>query len=161
MFRRWGSIANRVTLPCLVALIVLILAIPEQGPNGFLEYPGVVATVITAVLVVGLAVADNPAGWAERWLACRPLRLASHVSYPLYLWHLPIFFASARWLAGWSWQPSHRRLAALGIIVFVTDRCIEHPVTNLLRDERRMTTVSEARKSAEERTSSTTPEQLA
>jgi peptidoglycan/LPS O-acetylase OafA/YrhL len=128
------AVARRLTVPCLVVLVVLVLAIPEQGPNAFLEYPGVVAVVVIAVLVVSLAVAGNPLGAAERALSVAPLRLVGRLSFLVYLWHLPVFYASARWMAGWPWQ---LRAAAAGaavvVIVAVIERLVERPVARMLR----------------------------
>jgi len=69
------------------------------GERGF-YYKGGFTLVALAAAIVIVATVDN------RWIgarACawRPLRAVGVVSYGLYLWHLPVFFAVRRYTTGW------------------------------------------------------------
>lgn len=70
-------------------------------------------------------------------LAVRPLRWLGRVSYPTYLWHLPIFYGFARWGRDWSLGV---RLAAVALTLVVTAGAtvwwVERPILLRLRGTR-------------------------
>jgi peptidoglycan/LPS O-acetylase OafA/YrhL len=55
------------------------------------------------------------------------------VSYSLYLWHFPVFWASARWAEGLDWQlRAVAACAVLALVVALTNRVVEDPIRRLL-----------------------------
>ena len=128
-----ANAARRLTLPAVGALLVLVLLSPHLEPYAFLKTQGIAFAVVTAALVAAVAVARNPTGPVERALATRPLRLVGAVSYSLYLWHFPVFWASSRWAEGVEWQRrAVATCAVLVLIVVLTNRFVEVPVRRLI-----------------------------
>jgi peptidoglycan/LPS O-acetylase OafA/YrhL len=79
--------------------------------DGFLYMGGFTAVAI-AVAVVILAVLEST--WSgARFLRLRLLRTVSRVSYGVYIWHLAIFVAVARYTHHWA--PAIRLLFALSL----------------------------------------------
>jgi peptidoglycan/LPS O-acetylase OafA/YrhL len=106
----------------------------DLDPLAYLEAQGVAFIVVTAVLVIAIAVASDDDGIAQRILSVQPLRLLGAVSFPVYLWHLPLFWAASRWAAKVDWAPRAAvTLLVLAAIVLVTDRFIERPISRWLR----------------------------
>lgn len=131
--RRWKQLARAVTFPCLIALGLLVLYSPELDQYAFLETQGVVFALAATVLVLGIAVADSPDGLAERLLALPPLVLLGRISFPLYLWHYPVFWASSRWAFHIDWPIRVAgSVMVLGIIVFLAHQFIEQPIIRWL-----------------------------
>jgi peptidoglycan/LPS O-acetylase OafA/YrhL len=113
-------------------------------------YRGGFTLVAVAVGAVILAAIESPwfARPALRWPV---LRVAGRVSYGLYLWHIAIFFAVARY--GTTWGPWLRVLVAyplVAIAVALSWRCVERP--SLAMKDRR---AAQARRSALQRGRST------
>ena len=95
-----------------------------SGPLGV----GFVLAAVAAVL--GLASDRGP---TARVLGWRPLRLLGGVSLAVYLWHLPIFYAIARWGRHWGW-PVRLLIAMVALVVAVaaTKRFVERPIARRL-----------------------------
>ena len=131
--RHARRIANAVTFPCLVMLGALVLYSTELSPFAFLQTQGILFSLGSAVLVVGIVVAENPDGLAERLLSLGPIVLLGRVSFPVYLWHFPVFWASSRWAftIDWPYRLVGSVLVVAGI-AFVTHRFIERPVDRWL-----------------------------
>jgi peptidoglycan/LPS O-acetylase OafA/YrhL len=130
---RYRRIAAALTLPCLVTLALLVLYSPELDPYAFLEAQGIVFALVTTALVLGIVIAADDNGLAERMLALPPLTLLGRISFPLYLWHFPVFWASSRWAFGVDWPI--RAVASLIVvsgIVYVMHRFVEQPVVRWL-----------------------------
>lgn len=131
--RRFVRTARLLTAPALATLVVLVLFSADLDDTAYLEGQGIAFVGVTAVLVLAVAVAGDHDGIAERILATRPLRLLGSVSFPVYLWHLPLFWASARWAAHIDWAPRAAiTVLVLAGIVAVTDRFVERPVDRWL-----------------------------
>ena len=64
------------------------------------------------------------------------------ISFPIYLWHYPLFFAADRWAKDMQWLPrALLTIAALAAIVTITQLAIERPVGRWLDRNRRETEV--------------------
>lgn len=127
--RRYGPVARRFALPCLGVMTGLVLVSAELDPYAFLKSQGVVFALASTLLVLAIAVGDHPGGLAGRFLAARPLAMVGRASFPLYLWHYPIFWASARWAAGIHWAPRALGVClVLAAVVTVVHRFVERPV---------------------------------
>ena len=135
--RRYGPVARRVALPCLGVMTGLVLVSAELDPYAFLKSQGVVFALASTLLVLAIAVGDHPGGLAERLLASRPIAMVGRVSFPLYLWHYPIFWASARWAAGIHWAPrATGSCLVLAAVVTVAHRFVDRPVAAWLEGVR-------------------------
>jgi peptidoglycan/LPS O-acetylase OafA/YrhL len=87
-----------VAASCSTLFIALCL-LRLRPQSGFL-FKGGFTLFAVAVAVVIVAVVDG--GWfGTRLCAWLPLRAVGRVSYGLYLWHLPVMFAVARYTTGW------------------------------------------------------------
>lgn len=129
----WRRVAAAVTFPCLIVLGLLVLYSPELGAYAFLEMQGIVFALAATILLLGIVVADEPNGLAERLLALPPLVLLGRVSFPLYLWHYPVFWASSRWAYEIVWPVrAISSLVVLAGVVFVMHRYVERPVLRWL-----------------------------
>lgn len=131
-------LARHVTFLCLLTLCVTVLISPQLSSEApYLQSQGIVFVLTTAALVLAIAVARHPDGLAERLLSSRLLCLFGRVSFPLYLWHYPIFWAASRWGTGFGWLPrAIVSVAVVGVIVAAADRFIERPVNGRLRRQR-------------------------
>ncbi len=131
--RRFTGAARAVAGPTLAVLVVLVLFSSDLDPLAYLGGQGIAFIVVTAVLVVAVAVGGDD-DIAQRILSARPLRLLGAVSFPVYLWHLPLFWAASRWASSVDWAPRAAvTLLVLAAIVVVTDRLIERPISRWLR----------------------------
>ncbi len=103
-------------------------------PAAYLGLQGIVFLAASFLAVAGLISSPGRAGTL---LGARPLRWLGAVSYPTYLWHLPIFYAFARWGRDW---PLGVRLAAVALTLVVTAgltrRWVERPILERLRGAR-------------------------
>ncbi len=70
----------------------------------------VAAAIIVLAVAEGTRAATHAFGWS-------PLRSVGRVSYGLYLWHLPVFFAVARYTTGWR-APVRLTLALMLTVAF-------------------------------------------
>jgi peptidoglycan/LPS O-acetylase OafA/YrhL len=109
---------NRGLAPAAwIATAVVAVSILFADPERPFVYRGGFTAVAFAVAVVVLAVVDG------RWIGTRvlsfgPLRLIGRVSYGLYLWHLAVFFAVARYTPDW---PTPARIVfAFGLTALFT-----------------------------------------
>lgn len=130
---RYRRLATALTFPCLVMLALLVLYSPELDPYAFLEAQGVVFALVTTAFVLGIVIANDDNGLAERMLALPPLTLLGRISFPLYLWHFPVFWASSRWASSVDWPiRAVASLIVLSGIVYVMHRFVEQPVVRWL-----------------------------
>jgi peptidoglycan/LPS O-acetylase OafA/YrhL len=84
-----------------IASGVLLLCVELSKPDTGFAYLGGFTVVAIAVAVLVLAALDS--SWSgNRLLSLRPLRAIGRVSYGLYLWHLPVFFAVLHYGSHWS-----------------------------------------------------------
>ena len=90
--------------------------------------PGIWSVIPTAG--AALLIAAGPRATANRWfLASRPMASIGRISYPLYLWHWPLF-SFTRIVLGHPAQPA---MAAAAIVIslgaaYATYRCVEAPI---------------------------------
>jgi peptidoglycan/LPS O-acetylase OafA/YrhL len=111
-----------------------VLVVPPQ--QGFL-YKGGFTLVALAAAVTILAVVDDHAWVITRALSFRPLRSIGVVSYGIYLWHLPVFFAVHHQAT--TWPSRAQALAALGLTgacTAVSWRFVEQPFLRMKRSAR-------------------------
>ena len=135
--RRFGTVAAAVTLPCLVTLGLLVLYSPELDPYAFLKAQGIVFALVATLLVLAIAIADDSNGLTERLLSLRPLVFLGRISFPLYLWHFPVWWSSSRWAFFIDWRiRAVASVIVLSAIVFVMHRFVERPVTRWLAQVR-------------------------
>jgi len=101
--------------------------------NAYLGTQGAAFAVLTTVAVGAVALAGNARSRLVAALGWKPLRVLGRVSLPLYLWHLPAFWAANRWARWVDWRPRFGVVAAgLVVICFAADRWIEGPVARRL-----------------------------
>lgn len=141
--RRFADPARHFTAPAFAVFVVLLLFSADLDGYAYLAGQGIAFVVVTAVLVLSVAVAADDNGIAERILATRPFRLLGAVSFPVYLWHLPLFWAASRWASHIDWAPRAAvTIVVLGVIVAVTDRFVERPIMRRLRRRQPPTTLT-------------------
>ena len=125
--KRYLGIAGWV---CLAGMAVMIGVCSPRTP--FLYYGGY---TLFAVCVGVVIVATVERAWHANWFfESRPMRLLGRVSYGLYLWHLPVYFAVARYTT--AWRPLTRLIAAIvitAVCVTVSWHLIERPALRLRR----------------------------
>jgi peptidoglycan/LPS O-acetylase OafA/YrhL len=112
-----------------IAMVALIGA-NFQSTTTYLGPLGAGFAVAATTAVVGLAGDRGPTARALGW---RPLRMLGGVSFAVYVWHLPIFYAFARWGRHWGW-PVRLLIAMLVLVVAVavTRRFVERPIARWL-----------------------------
>jgi peptidoglycan/LPS O-acetylase OafA/YrhL len=129
LFRRVSGVARAATLPALVLFAFLVLLSAPLSNVAFLQTQGIVFVLAATVLVLAIAVSARPDGLAERFLSWTPFRFVGLVSFPVYLWHYPAFWAADRWAKDMQWLPRALiTLLALAAIVAITQVAIERPV---------------------------------
>ena len=129
LLRRRADGLRHVALPALVACGFLVLLSAPLSNTAYLQLQGAIFVLAAAALVLGVAVAARPDGLAERFLSWAPFRFFGQISFPVYLWHFPVFFAADRWAHDLQWLPrALLTLVALAAIVTVTQLTIERPV---------------------------------
>jgi peptidoglycan/LPS O-acetylase OafA/YrhL len=134
--RRRATRAGWLVPASLAIMTFVVLLTRELDQFAYLEWPGVVFCVVATLAILGISL-PHRSGRAERLLSSAPMRGLGQISYPLYIWHLPVFYASARWMRDWAWQP--RALVAglaVVIVVVLAVAVIEGPMANLI-DRRR------------------------
>ena len=110
---------------------ILLIAATCFVVNDRISFPG--AWAILPTFGAALVIHAGPAGWINAgWLAARPLRHVGLISYPLYLWHWPLFAFLA--LLGGGANDAQRRLFAVFVVVLsfvlaeTTYRLVELPL---------------------------------
>jgi len=131
MWVRFRTPTRGLSVAAWVATAVVAVSVLFADPERPFVYRGGFTLVAVAVAVVVLAVVDGR--WSgTRVLAVAPLRLIGRVSYGLYLWHLAVFFAVARYTTTW---PTLVRLPfAFGLTALFTWlswRFVEQPALRL------------------------------
>lgn len=114
--RGWSPRRGVVASAHVASVLLFIAVVFARSEKVFLYYGGYTLFAI-GVAVVIFAVADG------RWrgagvLEWAPLRAVGRVSYGLYLWHLPVFYAVNR--VGSSWGAPARVVVALPLSAFFT-----------------------------------------
>ena len=129
ILRRFRAVARMVTLPALGVIAFLVLLSPQLSTVAFLQTQGIVFVVAATILVLATAVAAQPDGLAERLLSWPPFRFFGMISFPLYIWHLPVYHATQRWARDLPWLArAALAAAALVVIVGIMQLAIERPV---------------------------------
>jgi peptidoglycan/LPS O-acetylase OafA/YrhL len=80
---------------CLIGAVFLLVEVNRTGPQYGVDewlYNGGLTVVALAAGFVLLGVLE-PSGITYRILATAPLRFVGRISYSLYLWHIPVYFA--------------------------------------------------------------------
>jgi len=100
-----------------IASGILLLCVEfARGDEAFVFLGGfTLVAVIVAVLILATIDSDWP---GNRVLALAPLVAVGRVSYGLYLWHVPVFWAVSRW--GSTWSDGARVVVALGATAVLT-----------------------------------------
>ncbi len=129
LVRRHVNIARSVTLPALGVVVLLILLSARLSNVAFLQTQGILFVIAATALVLATAVAARPGGLAERFLSWAPFRFVGLISFPLYLWHYPVFYGAQRWAGELQWLPRALiTMLALALIVAIVQLMIERPV---------------------------------
>jgi len=125
-----GSRAWSLALPLASAAVLVVALLGASWEARYMNGGGAtVVAVAIAVLIVHVLVAPN--SWVARLLAFRPLVRAGRVSYGLYLWHFPIFFALSGLALPGIHPPLYRvLLAAAGtfLVAEASFRFLERPM---------------------------------
>ncbi len=100
---------------CLLLAVVVSCAFVQI--DGYFGIQGIVATLVTTVLVVALRHGAADSSYTPRALSWRPLGILGRASLTVFLWHMPVFQLVRRHLAEWHSVP--RTLVAIGILVVV------------------------------------------
>ena len=130
LMRSWTRIARWISLPCLATLSYLVYLSPMLDDYAYLKAQGIVFALVTTLLVLSIAIRDDRRGSVERILTFPPLVFIGLISFPLYLWHYPVFWASSRWAREWTWvSRAVGSCVVLSAIVLVMYVFVELPVT--------------------------------
>jgi peptidoglycan/LPS O-acetylase OafA/YrhL len=95
--RRWLAPAGCAAAAFLAACVLFVPPTNIFYDNGGYTLVAVAASIIVIGVADGSRAVTRSLGWG-------PLRSMGRVSYGLYLWHLPVFFAVARYATSW-WAP--------------------------------------------------------
>ncbi|HLM63616.1 MAG TPA: acyltransferase [Acidimicrobiales bacterium] len=126
----WVSRMSRrtATLLSLLGLSGLLAGAMVLRYSDAVLYEGLftVLAVCAALTVLGAVAHDGT--WLARVLGSPPLVGVGAWSYSLYLWHLPVFEALARWTPGYlgSFRAA-MGLVTSGVIAWLSYQCVERP----------------------------------
>jgi peptidoglycan/LPS O-acetylase OafA/YrhL len=149
VLRRFRSVARTVTLPALGVVAFLVLLSPQLSTVAFLQTQGIAFVVAATILVLATAVAAQADGLAERLLSWSPFRFFGIISFPLYIWHLPVYHATQRWAGDLPWLTRAAiAVASLVVIVGIMQVAVERPVGRWLDRNRHSASGAEARMAA-------------
>ena len=136
LYTRLTTRADALLVGCLLAQLWVRRKLPKRGVqlagwlalgyflylvrvgagNNFL-YRGGFTLIAVALGIILVAILETD--WVvNRFLRTRPLRAVGRVSYGLYIWHLAVFTAVARYDRGW--PPALQAFVALGITALAT-----------------------------------------
>ncbi len=119
---------------CSLVVSAMILATPWSDEFGYLQGQGIVLVVAVAAMVGSIAAAPSRPSVVGGFLGARALRALGAVSWPLFLWHLPVFYAADRWARSMSWQPrACLALVAVAAITALAYVLIERPASRWIR----------------------------
>lgn len=77
---------NYLGLAALAGILVMMALVSGFSP--FMYYGGILLlSLLAGILVISLV---NPANWAARFFALKPLVVVGKLSYSIYLWHYPL-----------------------------------------------------------------------
>jgi peptidoglycan/LPS O-acetylase OafA/YrhL len=131
-----GHVRNAAGAAGLILIGYAVLEIPLRA------FPGWWA--LLPVLGAALVIAAGPAAVTARYfLSSAPMVFVGKISYPLYLWHWPLF--AFTWLAYGSIPPSddaYPLIAASFILAWLTYRFIETPIRFGVRRARAIAVLS-------------------
>jgi peptidoglycan/LPS O-acetylase OafA/YrhL len=128
----YGLIRRRMAIAAWIAVLALVACVWRGEPTQAFWYYG--GFTLFAALVAVVILASVEGEWSgTRLLSLRPLVEIGRVSYGLYLWHLPIFWAVARQNG---WAPLTR--AAVGVALtaaatVISWKLVERPAQRLRR----------------------------
>ncbi len=130
--RRRTPTRGLVPAAWIATAVLCLFVATAQLESAYLYVGGfTVFALATAALILATVETD----WVgNRFLSVQPLRMVGRVSYGLYLWHLPIFFAVAR--EGQSWSPLVRVAVAFCLTAALTAlswELVERPALQLKR----------------------------
>lgn len=133
-----SSPSLRPGLACTVtilgwSLLGAAILFVKEGPG----YPGLWALLVV-IGTLGVINAGEGSGFSRRILASTPLRWVGLISYPLYLWHWPLWVALK--LAIQNEPGVYERLGILAVsfaLASLTVRFIERPIRESLKPVRR------------------------
>jgi peptidoglycan/LPS O-acetylase OafA/YrhL len=145
LYTRLDTRADALLVGCLLAQLWVRDKLPKRGIQtagwlslafflyyvrvgaGGILYQGGYTVIAISVGVIMLAVLESP--WpGARLFRFWPLRALGRVSYGLYIWHLAIFNAVARY--GGAWAPATQAIVALllaGVATAISWRVVEQP----------------------------------
>jgi peptidoglycan/LPS O-acetylase OafA/YrhL len=111
--RRWVT-----TRAATIALVAVGVALVVANGVWHEQHAGAAGRVVRDLpAAVGFAaIVVVCAGRGRGWLAARPLQVLGDLSFPIYLWHMPLMLA----LRGVGLLPEQRPLAALAAVLAVT-----------------------------------------
>ncbi|MGG5257269.1 acyltransferase family protein [Phycicoccus avicenniae] len=124
--------ATPVATAAMLALLGLLLLNPELGPLAFLQWWGVVFSVVAVVLVGAVVLHEQPSA-LTRGLAAPWLTWLGRASLVIYVWHYPVIFFVGRHATGSSWLV--QTVVVLAIVAGLTvasNRWVEDPVRRWL-----------------------------
>lgn len=119
-----------------LAVVALIPIMYLARPNAaYFGYAGALLNAALFVFVLSVALAEPHQG-VRSALARPPLQTLGRYSFPLYLWHYPIFWYLSRNTPSWSWEGRAAVGIALSLVIAVVAMSvIERPLQRWLSGE--------------------------
>ncbi len=96
--------------------VIFICTVSARANEGFWNGFGFTVVALATAVVILAAVDSN---WSvNRFLSLPPMVAVGRVSYGIYLWHFPVFWAVGRW--GRDWPDAVRLSVGFGLTAFFT-----------------------------------------